>query len=98
MKIGRKYFEIEEEEVKVGSVGDDGGGDVDARGDVEEGSAEVAGDGSEEEAENAPADGNGAEEGSAEEAEEKNESEPVEDAVVNEVKTTKRGRKAKGAE
>ena len=61
MKIGRKYFEIEEEEVKVGSVGD-------------------------------------AEEVSTEETEEKNEIEPLDDAVVNEVKTTKRGRKAKGAE
>lgn len=61
MKIGRKYFEIEEEEVKVGSVGD-------------------------------------AEEVSTEETEEKSEIEPLEDAVVNEVKTTKRGRKAKGAE
>ena len=60
-KIGRKYFEIEEEEVKVGSVGD-------------------------------------AEEVSTEETEEKNEIEPLDDAVVNEVKTTKRGRKAKGAE
>ena len=62
-----------------------------------------AGDGSEEEAENVPADGDGAEEASAEEgsaegAEEKNEIEPLEDAVVNGVKTTKRGRKAKGAE
>lgn len=61
MKIGRKYFEIEEEEVKVGSVGS-------------------------------------AEEVSTEETEEKNEIEPLDDAVVNEVKTTKRGRKAKGAE
>lgn len=66
MKIGRKYFEIEEEEVKVGSVGD-----------AEEVSAEEV---------------------SAEETEEKNEIEPLDDAVVNEVKTTKRGRKAKGAE
>ena len=82
MKIGRKYFEIEEEEVKVGSVGDAGGGDGDAGGDVEEGSIEET----------------SIEEASAEETEEKNEIEPLEDAVVNGVKTTKRGRKAKGAE
>ena len=93
MKIGRKYFEIEEEEVKVGSVGDvggvgdDGGGDVDARGDAEEGSIE----------ETSIEEGS-IEETSAEETEEKNEIEPLEDAVVNGVKTTKRGRKAKGAE
>lgn len=81
MKIGRKYFEIEEEEAKVGSVGDVGGADdSDANaggGDAEEGSAEEV---------------------STEETEEKNEIEPLDDAVVNEVKTTKRGRKAKGAE
>lgn len=72
MKIGRKYFEIEEEEVKVGSVGDVG--DV---GDAGGGEAEESSDGG---------------------TEEKNEIEPLEDAVVNGVKTTKRGRKAKGAE
>lgn len=86
MKIGRKYFEIEEEEAKVGSVGDVGGADdSDANaggGDAEEGSAEEG----------------SAEEVSTEETEEKNEIEPLDDAVVNEVKTTKRGRKAKGAE
>lgn len=91
MKIGRKYFEIEEEEVKVGSVGDVGGADdSDANaggGDAEEDSAE---DGSAEEV--------STEEVSTEETEEKNEIEPLDDAVVNEVKTTKRGRKAKGAE
>ena len=81
MKIGRKYFEIEEEEVKVGGVGDvgDDGGDGGGAGDGDTGSGD-------------------AEEGSAEGVEEKSEIEPLEDAVVNEVKTTKRGRKTKGAE
>ena len=78
MKIGRKYFEIEEEEVKVGGAGDDGG-DGGGAGDGDTGSGD-------------------AEEGSAEGVEEKSEIEPLEDAVVNEVKTTKRGRKAKGEE
>lgn len=85
MKIGRKYFEIEEEEVLTEVKTGDVEGDVGGVGDV--GGADGGEECSVGNADEDSADGG---------TEEKKEIEPLEDAVVNEVKTTKRGRKAKG--